>query len=95
VILHDCAGPVCWAGAIHLGMHLSNAVIQECVRAYARDLYPEIVTGVPDLAAGQARPATAPGHGLELTGDYLAGARRRRSWISGEGRWRSQELDTP
>ena len=79
VILHDCAGPVSWASAIHTALHLPNAVIQECVRAYARDIYPQVVTGVPTLADGAARPSAGPGHGLELTDDYLAAASRRRS----------------
>ena len=79
VILHDCAGPVSWASAIHAALHLPNAVIQECVRAYARDIYPQIVSGVPALADGAARPAAGPGHGLELTEEYLARASRRRS----------------
>jgi galactonate dehydratase len=87
VILHDCAGPVSWASAIHAGLHLPNFVIQECVRAYARDIYPQIVRGVPTLADGVARPGPGPGHGLELTDDYTAGARRRRSGLSRDGRW--------
>jgi galactonate dehydratase len=92
VILHDCAGPVCWATAVHLALHLPNAMIQECVRAYARDLYPEIVTGVPELAAGAARPAAGAGHAMELTEGYLSEAVRRRSWVGGDGRWRSEEI---
>ncbi len=79
VILHDCAGPVSWASAIHTALHLPNAVIQECVRAYARDIYPEIVSGLPMLTDGAARPGAGPGHGLELTDDYLVGAQRRRT----------------
>ena len=90
VILHDCAGPVCWAAAVHTAVHLPNAVIQECVRAYARDIYPEIGTGVPTLAAGAARPAAGPGHGFELSDAYLSEAERRRSGVGRDGRWRSE-----
>ena len=82
VVLHDCAGPVCWAAAVHTALHVPNVVIQECVRAYARDLYPQIVSGVPTLAAGVARPAPGAGHGLELTEAYLSEARQQR-WVSG------------
>ena len=92
VILHDCAGPVVFASAVHTAMHLPNAVIQECVRPYVRDIYPQIVTGVPELAGGAARPASAAGHGLELTEGYLDGARRRRSSLLGDGRWSSEVL---
>jgi galactonate dehydratase len=92
VILHDCAGPVCWGAAVHTALHMPNAVIQECVRAYARDLYPEIATGAPELAAGVARPGAGPGHGLDLTDGYLSEARRRRSWVAKDGRWLSEEV---
>lgn len=94
VILHDCAGPVCWGAAVHVALHLPNAVMQECVRAYARDLYPEIATGVPELAAGAARPGRGEGHGLDLTESYLFEALRRRSWVGRDGRWLSEEVPT-
>jgi galactonate dehydratase len=92
VIMHDCAGPVVWASAIHAALHLPNAVIQECVRPYVRDLYPQVARGIPDVTAGAARPADGPGHGLELTESYLAGARRRRSGLSRDGRWLDEEI---
>ncbi len=91
VILHDCAGPVCWGAAVHTALHLPNAVIQETVRAYARDLYGEIAVGVPELTGGAARPAPGAGHGLELSAGYLAGAHRRRSGTSRDGRWLSED----
>ena len=91
VILHDCAGPVAWASSIHAALHLPNAVIQECVRAYARDIYPQIARGLPTLQGGRARPAGGPGHGLELSGEYVARARRRRSSLSADGRWQGEE----
>ena len=94
VILHDCAGPVSWASAIHTALHLPNAVIQECVRSYARDLYPQIVDGLPILADGTARPAPGSGHGLDLTDAYRAGARHRRSGRSRDGRWVSEGADS-
>lgn len=92
VIMHDCAGPVVWASAVHTALHVPNAVICECVRPYVRDIYPQIVSGVPELAGGTARPGPGPGHGLELTEAYLAGAGRRRSSLSRDGRWRSEQL---
>jgi galactonate dehydratase len=87
VILHDCAGPVCFAAAVHTALHLPNAVIQECVRPYLRDLYPEIATGIPTVTAGAARPAEGHGHGLALSDGYLGAARRRRSGVTHDGRW--------
>ena len=87
VILHDCAGPVCFGAAVHTALHLPNAVIQECVRPYVRDLYHEIATGSPTLTEGVVAPAEGPGHGLVLGDAYLAEAHRRRTSVSGDGRW--------
>ena len=95
VILHDCAGPVSWAAATHTALHVPNVVIQECVRAYARDIYPQIVSGLPAIADGAARPGPGRGHGLKLTDDYLAAARRRRSSLSEDGRWQAEVLSSP
>ena len=92
VIMHDCAGPVVFAAAVHTALHLPNAMIQECVRPYVRDIYPQIVSGVPALGRGVARPSDRPGHGLELTEAYLGEARRRRSALSRDGRWLSEEV---
>ncbi len=83
VVLHDCAGPVDWAAAIHCSLHLRNAMIQESVRAYYSDVYPTMVSGVPRVEAGHARPADGPGHGTQLLPEYLAGARRTRSVVRG------------
>ena len=75
VILHDCAGPVVWASAVHTALHLPNAVIHECVRPYVRDIYPQIVSGVPELAGGTARPAP----GLRPRARAHRGLPRRRA----------------
>jgi galactonate dehydratase len=92
VIMHDCAGPVVFASAVHTALHAPNAVIQECVRPYLRDIYPQIVSGTPEVEGGAARPAGGPGHGLELTDAYLGDARRRRSGLSHDGRWLSERV---
>lgn len=81
VILHDCAGPVQWAAAIHCSVHLRNAMIQESVRAYYRLVYPTMVRAVPRVEQGRVFPLEGPGHGAELLPSYLAGARRRRSLV--------------
>jgi L-alanine-DL-glutamate epimerase-like enolase superfamily enzyme len=88
VILHDCTGPVSWASAVHTGLHLPNLVMQECVRAYVRDIYPQIVSGLPTVSAGVVHPGPGVGHGVELTDSYTAGARSRRSGRARDGRWR-------
>ena len=92
VIMHDCAGPVVFASAVHTALHAPNAVIQECVRPYLRDIYPQIVSGTPEVEGGAARPAGGPGHGLELTDAYLGDARRLRSGLSHDGRWLRERI---
>ena len=81
VVLHDCTGPVQWAAAIHCSVHLRNAMIQESVRAFYRDLYPLMVERVPQVVDGHALPLDGPGHGAVLLESYLAGARRRVSTV--------------
>ena len=92
VIMHDCAGPVVLASAVHTALHLPNAVIQECVRPYVRDIYPQIVSGVPELAGGMARPRPVPATGSSSprpTSPARAGAAPA---LSRDGRWRSEQL---
>jgi galactonate dehydratase len=81
VVLHDCTGPVQWAAAIHVSVHLRNAMIQESVRAFYRHVYPAMVEQVPQVVDGHAIPIDAPGHGAVLRDSYLAGARRRVSTV--------------
>ena len=81
VVLHDCTGPVQWAAAIHVSLHLRNAMIQESVRAFYRDAYPLMVERVPQIVDGHALPLDGPGHGAVLLESYLAGAERRTSTV--------------
>jgi galactonate dehydratase len=81
VVLHDCTGPVQWAAAIHCSVHLRNAMIQESVRAFYRDVYPHIVERVPEVIDGHALPIDACGHGATLLESHLAGARRQVSTV--------------
>src|SRR5258707_7352654 len=69
---HDCTGPVQLAAAVHLMMNVTNALIQETVRAYYRGYYREIVTVVPHVANGFIDALTEPGIGTELDPAFLA-----------------------
>jgi galactonate dehydratase len=69
---HDCTGPVQLAASVHLMMNVTNALIQETVRAYYRGYYGEIVTVVPHVADGFIHALTEPGLGTELSPDFLA-----------------------
>jgi galactonate dehydratase len=63
---HDCTGPVVYAAATHLSIHLPNAILQESVRAFCNGWYRELVTALPTIEQGMVSPPAGPGLGLEL-----------------------------
>jgi galactonate dehydratase len=69
---HDCTGPVAQSVATHLVCSQPNGMVQETVRAFLRTWYPELVTGLPEVADGRIAPARRPGHGVRLREDLLA-----------------------
>lgn len=69
VALHDCTGPVVLATSTHLSAHLSNAYVQETVRAFWSGWYSDIVVSGPVVSDGLIAPTPGPGHGLTLRPD--------------------------
>jgi galactonate dehydratase len=63
---HDCTGPVVYAAAAHLSVHLPNAILQESVRAFWDGWYRDLVTALPEIEQGMLSPPSGPGLGLEL-----------------------------
>jgi galactonate dehydratase len=63
---HDCTGPVVYAAAAHLSVHLPNAILQESVRAFWGGWYRDLVTALPTIEQGMLSPPAGPGLGLEL-----------------------------
>jgi L-alanine-DL-glutamate epimerase-like enolase superfamily enzyme len=63
---HDCTGPVVYAAATHLSLHLPNAILQESVRAFWDGWYRELVTALPVIEDGMVSAPPGPGLGLEL-----------------------------
>jgi galactonate dehydratase len=63
---HDCTGPVVYAAATHLSMHLPNAMIQESVRAFWTGWYSELVTALPGIENGMVAAPHGPGLGTAL-----------------------------
>ncbi|MDQ6815990.1 MAG: mandelate racemase/muconate lactonizing enzyme family protein [Actinomycetota bacterium] len=63
---HDCTGPVVYAAATHLSLHLPNAILQESVRAFWDGWYREFVTALPAIEDGMVSAPAGPGLGLEL-----------------------------
>ena len=72
--LHDCTGPVGLAASVHLALHHPATFGQEIVRAYLHGWYEDVAVGLPTLADGEMSVADAPGHGVELLGDFLTDA---------------------
>lgn len=69
---HDCTGPVALAVAAHVVTSIPNGFVQEVARAFYHGWYTDVAVGVPEIAGGVIRPAPAPGHGVELTPEFLA-----------------------
>jgi L-alanine-DL-glutamate epimerase-like enolase superfamily enzyme len=63
---HDCTGPVVYAAATHLSLHLPNAIVQESVRAFWDGWYGDLVTALPVVDRGMVTAPVGPGLGLEL-----------------------------
>jgi len=63
---HDCTGPVVYAAATHLSLHLPNAILQESVRAFWGGWYRDLVTALPVIERGMVSAPPGPGLGLEL-----------------------------
>jgi galactonate dehydratase len=69
---HDCTGPVVWLASSHLSMHLPNALIQECVRAFYSSWYRDVLTELPRVKDGYLTCPSGPGLGANLQPERLA-----------------------
>ncbi|MEM7408263.1 MAG: mandelate racemase/muconate lactonizing enzyme family protein [Pseudomonadota bacterium] len=66
---HDCTGPVAFMAAVHLSMNVTNALVQESVRAFYTGWYQELVTALPVVSRGYIELPEGPGLGTELRSD--------------------------
>ncbi|MER3486775.1 MAG: dehydratase, partial [Chloroflexota bacterium] len=55
----------------HLDFGVTNAMIQETVRAYLHGWYPQLVTTLPRIEQGYLYPPDGPGLGTALQQDVL------------------------
>jgi galactonate dehydratase len=69
VAMHDCTGPFTLFAGVHLATNATNAIYQETVRAYLRVNYPELVTEVVTVEAGDILAPTKPALGTTLLPD--------------------------
>jgi len=66
---HDTTGPVVLTAGVHISVSSPNALIQETVRAFYRGWYCDLVTDLPEISGGVARPPEGPGLGTRLQPD--------------------------
>ncbi|MEM9098144.1 MAG: mandelate racemase/muconate lactonizing enzyme family protein [Pseudomonadota bacterium] len=66
---HDCSGPVTLAVSTHLALALPLVREQEITRAFYSHVYPNLVTGLPQLREGALSVSQAHGHGIALQPD--------------------------
>jgi L-alanine-DL-glutamate epimerase-like enolase superfamily enzyme len=71
VAYHDCTGPVSLAVATQVSLASENTSVQEIARAFWHGWYPQMATGVPQLSAGHLEVDDTPGHGVELSTEFL------------------------
>jgi galactonate dehydratase len=63
---HDCTGPIAFMAAVHLSMNVTNALVQESVRAFYSGWYGELVTQLPVINQGMIELPTGVGLGTQL-----------------------------
>jgi L-alanine-DL-glutamate epimerase-like enolase superfamily enzyme len=90
---HDCTGPVVYAAATHLSLHLPNAILQESVRAFWDGWYRELVTALPAIEHGMISAPPGPGLGLHLRPEvferkdvHIRSTTEEERRVSGQGR---------
>jgi L-alanine-DL-glutamate epimerase-like enolase superfamily enzyme len=66
---HDCTGPVVFTASTHLSLNLTNALVQESVRAFCNGWYKDVVTAAPVVEDGFVSVPHGPGLGCELMPD--------------------------
>ena len=72
---HDCTGPVSLAVATQVSLASPNTSVQEVARSFWHGWYPQMANGYPDLVGGVLLANDVPGHGCELTREFLSSAR--------------------
>jgi L-alanine-DL-glutamate epimerase-like enolase superfamily enzyme len=69
---HDCTGPVTLMAGLQMALHAPTAIYQEVVRATLATWYRDIVTELPVIVDGMARPPTTHGIGTRLKESFKA-----------------------
>lgn len=71
IVLHNVAGPISHAVAVHLGAHLPNLMFIESCRAFSRSYFSQISTYQPEPVEGGFMLLHQPGLGIDILPDAL------------------------
>ncbi len=85
IVLHNVAGPICHAAAMHLGAHIPNLFMVESVRAFYKTYFPIISNLQPVVVNGHLALPEGPGLGVALNPDMLTRTDLSRQVSEGEG----------
>ncbi|MBZ0303378.1 MAG: mandelate racemase/muconate lactonizing enzyme family protein [Anaerolineae bacterium] len=85
IVLHNVAGPICHAAAMHLGAHIPNLFMVESVRAFYKTYFPTLSTCEPKVTDGHLSIPDGPGLGIELNPDVLKRSDLSSQISEGEG----------
>jgi L-alanine-DL-glutamate epimerase-like enolase superfamily enzyme len=85
LVLHNIAGPICHAAAMHLGAHIPNLYFVESVRAFYQTYFPVMSDLTPKAENGTMGIPEGPGLGVNLRPEMLERADLTRQVSEGEG----------
>ena len=85
IVLHNVAGPICHAAAMHLGAHIPNLFMVESVRAFYKTYFPVISNLQPVVKDSHLAIPMGPGLGVELNPEMLERKDLTRQISAGEG----------
>jgi galactonate dehydratase len=71
IVLHNVAGPICHAAAMHLGAHIPNLYFVESVRAFYKTYFPIMSDFAPKVVDGHLAIPDGPGLGVSLRSEML------------------------
>jgi L-alanine-DL-glutamate epimerase-like enolase superfamily enzyme len=84
-VLHNLAGPICFAAAMHLGAHIPNLYFVESSRAIYQTYFPVMSNLAPAAENGTLSIPEGPGLGVSLRPEMLERADLTREISEGEG----------
>lgn len=86
IVLHNVAGPVGHAVAMHLGVNIPNLFMSESCRAFYKTYIPALTGWQPGVVDGTMDVPEAPGLGVRLLESALERPDLKRTVSEGEGR---------